>query len=59
MSVRATVLEETRSIHKYIRKTALWKEQLQECLRELKTDGDEEQEEKLSWKTKPLHGMHH
>lgn len=34
---------------------------LHESLRQLKTDGDEEQEEEVYWMTKPLHGiyLHH
>lgn len=34
-------------------------ELLQTCLKQLKTDGDVEQEEELSWTTKPLHGMYY
>lgn len=46
-SVKATIQEETWSIHKYIRKTASRDDLLEECLRWLKTDGDEEQKEEL------------
>lgn len=34
-------------------------ELFQECLRQLKTEGDEREEQELSWMTNPLHGMCH
>ncbi|KAF7652027.1 hypothetical protein LDENG_00102410 [Lucifuga dentata] len=58
VSVRATIQEETRSIQEDIKKMTPQDKPLSECLRQQKTEGDEEQEE-TSWKTKPLHGMYY
>uniref|UniRef100_A0A8C4WGB1 Reverse transcriptase domain-containing protein n=1 Tax=Gopherus evgoodei TaxID=1825980 RepID=A0A8C4WGB1_9SAUR len=58
VSVKATVLDETRSIQEYISKTAPKDELLRECLRQQQT-WEEDQAEEVPWQDKILHGMYH
>lgn len=50
MSVSASIQDQTRNIHEYIRKMD---ELLRKCLRQQKTEEGDEEEEKVLWKTKP------
>lgn len=58
VTTRATIHDQAWNICKHISEMTLWDELLQESLRQLKTDVDEEQEEDLSPTIKPLHGMY-
>lgn len=48
--------DETLSINESIRKISPQHDRLQECSRQLRTDGDKEQEEEPSQVTKPYMG---
>lgn len=54
VSITAMIQDETRSIHKCIRKMTPQDELLPERLRQLKTDGDEQEGKEISYKTKWL-----
>lgn len=54
MSITAMIQDETRSIHKCIRKMTPQDKLLPERFRQLKTDGDEQEGKEISWKTKWL-----
>uniref|UniRef100_A0A672JIY3 Myeloid-specific peroxidase n=1 Tax=Salarias fasciatus TaxID=181472 RepID=A0A672JIY3_SALFA len=57
VSVRATIQEETKSLHEYTEKMSPSDDLLSECLRHQKPSKEEPEE--LSWTDKALHGMYH
>ena len=59
VSVRATIQDETTMNKEYIRNMAPNDGLLSECLRQQKPSEEKEEEERPSWRDKPLHGMYH
>jgi len=59
VSVRATIQDDTTKIQESIGKMAPSDELLSECLRLQKPREGRDEEEELSWKHNPLHGMYH
>lgn len=58
MSVRTTIKDEKIRMHEFVRKMDTTDHVLSEYFKQQKSNKQEEQEEKPSWKHKPLHIWH-
>lgn len=58
VSLKATLLDKTQSIHGYISKMALKDELVRECLRQQQTR-EEDPADEVPWQDKTLHEMYH
>ena len=59
VSIRVTIQDETTMILEYVREMVPNDDLLSECLRQQKPSDKKEEEERPSWRDKPLHRLYH